>query len=224
MILKIEITNLSNNPKTYSAYTNLETSLKTSHTYKLKDQAWTEYDNDLKTLFTNFNDPETQNTSVFVSNAGDSPESYSGKSLNKDVTSTQELIIPGFNFILDNQVIPENKKSIPAVRFIYKKNLKQNEKLTVVQIIGSCRQDERKSLTGYLKENFQREIDAYEAYILAEINKDILLREILLSTNQLPGQKLYLRLTGIISTEPFSPCPVPLNIISILPMMCFLQI
>ncbi|MGE5858988.1 MAG: hypothetical protein ACM34J_00435, partial [Ignavibacteria bacterium] len=173
MILKIEITNLSNNPKTYSTYTNLETSLKTSHTYGLRDRAWTEYDKDSKTLFTNFDDPETQNTSVFVLNAGDYPESCSGKSLNVNAPGAQKLIIPGFNFILDNQVIPQNNKSVPAARFIYKKNLKQNEKLTVVQIIGSCRQDKRKSLTGYLKENFQREIEDYEAYILAEVNKDI---------------------------------------------------
>jgi len=129
MILTIEIANLSKSSKDYYLYTNLETSVKTYHTYKLKNKAWTEFDQTSKTLYTNFDDFETQSASIFVSNAGEEPESYSSKNF----PLNQKLQQKDFDFNLGNEVIPENKVNITAARFIYKKTLKSNEKLSVVQ-------------------------------------------------------------------------------------------
>jgi len=165
MVLTIEIRNLSKNSKEYLLFTSLETSLKTSHSYKLKNEAWTEYDTASKTLFTNFDDPETRHASVFVSNAGKEPLSYSGKSKLKSINGD-------FDFSLDNEVIPETEKNIPAAGFIYKKTLGPNEKLKVIKIIGSCRKEENKSLVKYLTENYQQEIIDQEVYVLREINKN----------------------------------------------------
>jgi hypothetical protein len=85
MVMTIEIINVSDEEKEFSVFTNLETSLKTSHTYNLKDKAWTEFEESTNTLYTNFNDIETQNAVVFVSNADEKPVDYKGKSSIKNL-------------------------------------------------------------------------------------------------------------------------------------------
>ncbi len=79
-ITKIEIKNNLSNPTDIELYTHLETSLRTCHSYKLKDKASAEFDEKGSTIYTNFDDPETGNAQIFVANAGEKPQSYSTKS------------------------------------------------------------------------------------------------------------------------------------------------
>ena len=81
MIITYRIENTGNKPDTFQFFTDLETSLKTSHSYKIKDRAWTEYSEKGDAVFTNYNDPETMKAQIFASNAEEKPVTFSGKSI-----------------------------------------------------------------------------------------------------------------------------------------------
>ena len=57
----------------------------------------------------------------------------------------------------------------PAAKFLYKKTLKPSEKMTIIQIVGSCKQKEGKEITGYLLNNYKKEISSYEQSVLKKV-------------------------------------------------------
>ena len=65
-----------------------------------------------------------------------------------------------------------NRKLIfgPTANFLYKKKLKPNEKLVITQIVGTCKQNERREIVRYLKENYTKETVAFESSVLSKIN------------------------------------------------------
>ncbi|MBN2601745.1 MAG: hypothetical protein JXR87_07125, partial [Candidatus Marinimicrobia bacterium] len=76
MVAFITVTSNLQTTVPFEIYTHLETSLKTCHSYKLKDKAWTEFHDAGSTLYTHFDDSETGNAQIFVANAGEKPDSY----------------------------------------------------------------------------------------------------------------------------------------------------
>lgn len=165
-----EIKNKSNKKEMFEFYTDLEVNLKTSHSYNVKDQAWSNSDNSI--LYVNYNDIDLQNTSLFSTNRGEKPSAFSTMSvLDKVPVSNNDWWI-GNNLNLNNEIISKNKEGIPAFRYLYKKELAPNEKMTVIQIIGTGRFEEIKSIAGYSAVNYIKEIDNYRDYVLNYVREN----------------------------------------------------
>jgi hypothetical protein len=169
MIVAYEITNNSSEPLPFEFYTHLELALKTSHTYSLKKKAWTEFDSSTQTIYAGFDDVETQNAEEFVANAGLAPDSYNTVGSLKNIPYNEDWWYKNYSSLPD-LISKKNNKRVPAAEFLYKKNLEPNEKMTVIQIIGTSKQDEAKEIVSYLEKNYAKEINAYEKSILEKVN------------------------------------------------------
>ena len=165
-VLKVNIKNKDSKPVDYELYTHLETSVKTCHSYKLIDSGWTEYLETGSCLFTNYEKTETQNTSLFVVNAGDLPFTYftKSKSLGLPFSAENKWIKGDMNF--SPEIINRNNQERPASAYIYRKKVNPGESLEVIQIIGSCKLNERFETANYLKENYQTETEEFKKYVL----------------------------------------------------------
>jgi hypothetical protein len=168
MVLTYEITNTSDAEKEYEVYTRLETTLRTSHTYKIIDSAYTEYEEDGSIIRTNFPFVETGNAQVFIMNAGLKPSSFTTrKEMSNGFTNLDDWWLktdesfPGI-------IIPKEKMSEPVAAYIYKKSLAPKASFKIIQIVGSSLISEGKAKTDYLSNNHQNEVDDYEKYILKE--------------------------------------------------------
>jgi len=75
-----EITNKKPGRQTIELYTDLEANLKTSHSYTIKDKAYTDADLLGNRLFIYYSDSELQNVSLFSINKGELPVAFSTKS------------------------------------------------------------------------------------------------------------------------------------------------
>jgi hypothetical protein len=167
-ITKIEIKNNLSNPTDIELYTHLEISLRTCHSYKLKDKASAEFDKKGSTIYTNFDDPETGNAQIFVANAGEKPQSYSTKSSlvesQTDEPTNESLNHPITQ--LPDYPITQTNPNRPVAEFVYSKKIAPNQSLIIVQIIGSCQQDEGPGTVSYLLDHHEQETFDYQNYVL----------------------------------------------------------
>ena len=120
LVLKINIQNITDQSTTIAVETLLETSLRTSHTFTLRNQASLHYQNNSKIATAAFDEIDTDSALVFVANAGDEPVHHINNSI--------ELV------------------SDPKLQFSYKKNLDASEQIEIIQLIGMCRQKESKHI------------------------------------------------------------------------------
>ena len=171
MIVTYEIKNVGNKTASFEFYTDLETNLKTSHSYKIKDKAWTEYSETGNAIFTNYNDPGTMNAQIFSANAAENPIKFSGKSVLDSIPVKINNWWKDSDLSLSGDLSSIKNSGIPAARFLYQKQLTPGEKMKIIQIIGSCKQNEGKGIVDYLLKNYKSEINEYEKYVNEEINK-----------------------------------------------------
>ncbi|MGE5352774.1 MAG: hypothetical protein ACM3P0_11870, partial [Acidobacteriota bacterium] len=168
MVVTYTITNKTSSSQIFEFDTHLETSLRTSHTFKLKDSAWTAFDKEGSAIYTNFDDPETQMAQVFTANAGEVPVSYytigSTRAFENELWFTAGVDTK-------NKLIPKSNPGRPASKYLYRKTLRPNEKMTVIQIIGSCKQSEGKSIVSYMLLNYKKEISLFEKNVLDYVSK-----------------------------------------------------
>lgn len=208
MVVAYEITNKSKDAQPFEFYTHLELSLKTSHTYSLKSKAWTEYDSSTKSIYANFDDSETQNAQVFVANAGEQPESYNTVGSLKNYPDNNDWWYKNYSS-LPELVSNKNNQRVPAAEFLYKKNLEPEETMTVIQIIGTSKQNEGKGIVSYLEKNYNKEINEYEKSVLDKVNDGKFV------TGDTTIDKSYLWAKGILAVNKhyidnnFVPMPCP---------------
>ena len=162
MVLKIEVTNLQKVEIPFELFSYLKASLRTSSTYTSKGKAWSQFQSEGATVFVNSEDPETGRAQLFVANASERPQSFS--------TSEKHIRIPNISkhwsddehFTLSGELIDKSDLKTPVVSYLFKKNLAPQEKMTVIQIIGTCRQGEGPELIHELLENHETETTRYE--------------------------------------------------------------
>lgn len=164
-IATFEITNEDSESREFEFFSDIEASLKTSHTYAMKDEAWTEVIDMGKTLLVNFDDPETQNVQLFATNAGLIPDAYS------TVSSIESLPASRYwwkelDWNLKNNVVSQKHPQTPAFLYLYKKKLAPGESMKIVQIIGSAHQGKGREMVRKLQSDYQQEIADYETHIL----------------------------------------------------------
>ncbi len=169
LVVKYEIKNKRAEVTPFEFYTDLETAIRTSHSFNFIHKAWTEYDSSISAVYTNFDDPQTQNAQIFIVNAGEKPSSFSTASRLTGITNPGNEWLTTEN--LDNRLISRDNQSRPAAKFLYHKILEPGETMTVIQVIGMCRQYEGKELAGYLSMNYQQEVDNFEQAVLKKVYK-----------------------------------------------------
>ncbi len=169
MVIRYEIKNETNEEKSFEFYTDLETAIRTSHSYNFIDKAWTEYDESSSIIYTNFDDPQTQSAQIFVANVGEGPESFSTVSKLSGLTNPDNEWLTQNVSELKNDLLSKNNPGRPTAKFLYRKNLKPQETMTVIQVVGSCKQEEGKEIANYLVKNYESEINSYEQSVLKKV-------------------------------------------------------
>ncbi len=172
MVARITVANNSPQAQQFEVYTHLELSLRTSHTYAIKDQAWTSFDKTGSDIYAQFDDPETGNVQIFVANAGQLPQSFA--------TNGQILGLPdkGENWwMIKSSVLPAETTAPkmvhrPVAAYVYAKDLAPGQKLTIVQLIGSGKAGESKQLVANLLEHYAEETNLYEQSVLESAYQD----------------------------------------------------
>lgn len=172
MVVTYTITNLTSSVHNIEFETHLETSLRTCHSFILKNSAWTQYDNFSKSLYTYHTDEETQYAVVFVGNATEQPISYQTRGplnllLNNDASWSEEP-----------KLIARENPAPTATRFLYQKKILGGENIKIVQIIGSATADDCQAIMTYMLTNYQSEIDHYEHDILEKAFSQLSMRNI----------------------------------------------
>jgi hypothetical protein len=168
MVITYEIVNTSDTEKEYEVYTRLETTLRTSHTYKIIDSAYTEFEEDGSIIRANFPFIETGDAQVFVMNAGLKPSSFTTQKVNDNSFTNLDDWWLNTDESLPGKIIPKDKLNEPVAAYIYKKTLEPKASFKIIQIVGSSLIPEGKVKTEYLSKNYQKEVDKYENFILKE--------------------------------------------------------
>lgn len=135
MVLSIRIVNTSTKSQNFQFGTQLRTSIRTCHTFRWIERADMEIDDN--TIYTKFKEADADSAVVFVANAGELPVECASAA-------------------------PDQP---PYAGFIYEKKIQPGEALNIVQIIGSSKPNESKTIVEYLRKNYPAEIDRYEKFV-----------------------------------------------------------
>ncbi|MCG6960303.1 hypothetical protein LJE82_10475 [bacterium BMS3Abin03] len=169
MVIRYAIKNEGNEEKSFEFYTDLETAIRTSHSYNFIDKAWTEYDKDNSIIYANFDDPQTQSAQIFVANVGEKPESFTSVSQLSGLVNPDNEWLTQNVFELRNDLLFKDNQGRPTAKFLYRKNLKPQETMTIIQVVGSCKQEEGKEIAVYLIKNYENDINSYEQSVLKKV-------------------------------------------------------
>jgi hypothetical protein len=168
MVITYEITNVSETEKEYEVYTKLETIIRTSHTYKLIDSAYTAFQDSGSIIRVDYPFIETGNAQIFVMNSGLKPSSFTTKDeITNEFKNLDDWWLNNYN-PLPERIIQESNFGKPIAAFVYKKHLSPNSSIKIIQIVGSSLISEAKEKTEYLSKNYQNEVNEYRNYILKE--------------------------------------------------------
>jgi len=208
MVNTYTIKNNSGKSKNVTLHTHLETSLRTSHSYKLKDSASVFAVEEGEALVTQYLDPETQFAEIFTANAGEMPK----YKYNESVFAKDE-----YHWWKNTGNEPPSPQTgslaKPAAGYLYEKIVEPGHELKVVQIIGSCRVGESKSLIPKLITGYQEKVNTYEKFITAQINKNRVLTSDSIINETTLWSKAILETNQhyIDSTIQPMPCPAEYN-------------
>jgi glycogen debranching enzyme len=173
MVVSLHIKNISDRKIPVEVYTHLVMSLRTCQTYARKDSAWTEYDATTDAIIAHRDDPQTNLTSVFVKNVAFHPNSWSSRASELAVTdSGTSRWISDSTSLLNRNLMPRSKPGKPVAAFIYQKEIASHDSLVIVQIIGSCPQDELKKRLSALAGAWREEVEEYHHFVVQKAEKE----------------------------------------------------
>ena len=142
VVLEIKIQNISRVETEFLLTTNLQCALRTCQTYAVKNKARIYLQRKGADALVNFDDSETDSAQIFLLNAG-------------DVTTRRSLGDNQYQDYVD-----------PVIQHEYKKLLRPDEVLTVIQLIGSCRQNESSAVITKALQEWPRSVQTNEKRIL----------------------------------------------------------
>lgn len=141
MVQTITIRNKAHEAQDFRFDYRLGTGIRTCHTYKVVNQAYTTVSDDQKVIVTHFSDPDTRRACVFIANAGEAPAS----------------------------AVANEATDAPFSRYVYQKYLEPGEELEVVLIIGSTTHEESSAAVEYLIDNYEDEVALYQQSVVSKI-------------------------------------------------------
>jgi hypothetical protein len=146
MIVRMRFVNNTTEPKEFRVFTGLSMSVRTSHTFALKDGGEL-LNADASAVVIGYPDRDTDSTAVFVVNAVDVPVHWWGY---------------GIGTMHDDGVLV----SQPRAMYDYKHVLAPGEEMEIIQIIGSCRIEEWEEIVGSALQRWEESVEVYENRIL----------------------------------------------------------
>ncbi len=153
-VITYEITNTASRTNTYEFTTKYYLTLRTSHTYDFVDKILPQFNKDKSTVFVEYDNNGVGGAQIFIANAGDKPGRYD---LSKELDT----------LTLGNRVIEKS-----YIKYFFKKKLAPNEKIVVLQIIGSTKSGEGETVAGYMSKNYKKEIQDFSRFILSKSVED----------------------------------------------------
>jgi hypothetical protein len=146
MAVIIEIENPDPDERLFELFINIDTPLRTSHTYRTVNSARIValHDNGYLAFF---DDEDTDSTVVFVVNAGSTPVTWNAAGVNV------------------NGIASIEQSANPRAGFGYEARLSGNEKTEIVLIIGSCRSGEAERIIDESLNSWQSDAVAFERKI-----------------------------------------------------------
>lgn len=160
MFVTYVVTNNRSQADVFEWYTHLEASVRTSHTFATKSSVTTETLAQGHSIIHRYQDPETANAELFVSNLGLQP------------------VVRNTNSHLDTHPAPEewwsesltdmtqSESSLPAFRYLYRATLEPGESMTIHQMIGSSAKGTAVDWIQSVSETWEDDIRAHEASVL----------------------------------------------------------
>lgn len=171
-VASFEIKNTGSRSEPFELYTHLELSLRTCHSYKLKDKAWTEFDREGDAIYANFNDPETGSAQIFVANAGLEPVSFTSRADHAISPECEHNHWMLGESELPGSIIGSEELERPLAAYVYRQDLNPGQSMQVVQLIGSVRQGEGRQTVRTLLDTYQDDVRAYERIVLEKAYKN----------------------------------------------------
>lgn len=172
MVLTINIRNRSNRRKAIEIYTHLLLSLRTCHTYALKDSSWTEADDSLHFIAAHFDDRETDRASIFVQNVGARPTSWTSRAEELRISDEGSSLWIKENADFQHRLLSQQSKGRAVGAFLYKDELEPQEEFRIIQIVGSCRRSEVRSITTRLASSWRQQTAEFDDLVRVKALKE----------------------------------------------------
>ncbi len=169
MVAILRIRNDAAHPISVDVCTYLRLSLRTCQTYARKDSAWTEHDDALNAIIARFDDVDLDRAGLFVQNVGAKPVRWR--------SSATELVMmdTGMSRWLSSSDVSLSArgKVVPAAAFEYEMTLNPGDSLSIIQVVGSCRQNEVAEKMRRLSTSWQKEVEAYNAFVHLKSEQEV---------------------------------------------------
>ncbi len=160
MFVTYIVTNNRPQAEDFEWYTHLEASIRTSHTFATKSSVTTETLDQGQTIIHRYQDPETANAELFVSNMGLQPVARNANSHLQTHPAPEEW---WSETITD---LSQAGSPLPAFRYLYRATLKPGESMTIHQMIGSSAKGTAVEWIQSISDTWEAEIRAHEATVL----------------------------------------------------------
>lgn len=147
MVVRMRFVNKTSDSKEFRVFTGLSLSVRTSHTFALRDKAAL-LNFDTTSVVIGYPDRHADSTAVFVLNTGTVPVNWSGYGIRKDN---------------DDTVIIKQPRAV----YDYIHLLVPGEAMEIIHIVGSCRMSEWNDVVGESLERWEESVNAYEQRVMA---------------------------------------------------------
>jgi glycogen debranching enzyme len=136
MVLQIQIKNLTEESQEFIVFSSLVTTLRTSHSFTIRNKAIQKYIRSGSIALTSFDEVDTDSALIFIANAG-------------------EMSIPQNT---QNEKTANEPLKNPQASFSYTKQLNPEESMNIIQLIGSCRQSESERVLDKAMKTWREEV------------------------------------------------------------------
>lgn len=146
MVVRMRFINNAAEAKEFRIFTGLSLSVRTSHTFALKDSGEL-LKADISSVVIGYPDRDTDSTAVFVVSAGGIPAHWSGY---------------GIRTMNDDGVFIKQPRAV----FDYVHELAPGEEMEIIHIIGSSRMSEWNRVVAELSDRWEESVNAYEQRVM----------------------------------------------------------
>jgi hypothetical protein len=153
LVARYEVINRGRAPRSIELFTDLNAELRTCASYTRKIHPDIQAEGKRATFFT-YNDADTGKAQLFITDAGETP----GASCGSGECGTWRKAL----------ATPVEAQS-PGSASLYRRSLEPGERMTIIQIIGSCRSGEGREIAARLRKTHEKEVLAYEASIYEKV-------------------------------------------------------
>ncbi|MEW6509873.1 MAG: hypothetical protein AB1428_02820 [Bacteroidota bacterium] len=167
LVFRMIFRNTTRSDAAIEAYTHLRLSLRSCQTYARFDTALMQYDPHGDAVVARFDAPELDSAACFVMNAGARPSMIEGNASDLDIGddgSSRWFSTGEFPEGPDARV---SERAVPAAAFLYQLTVLPDDSIEIVQIIGSCGQDEVRPTADVLAREWEREVRASDERVRA---------------------------------------------------------